>query len=131
MALQTLLAVAAGGAVGASARYMVSAALLRLMGDAFPYGTLFVNVLGSLLMGVLIETLALKINIPKDMQALLATGFLGGFTTFSAFSLDAMVLFERQAYAATVAYVLGSVVLSITALVVGLVMVRAVVAWLA
>lgn len=126
--MQTLLAVALGGAAGASARYMVSAALLRLMGDAFPYGTLFVNVVGSFLMGVLIETVAMKVSMPKDVQALLATGFLGGFTTFSAFSLDAVTLFERQAYAATVAYVLGSVVLSITALVVGLVLVRAVVA---
>lgn len=116
--------------MGASARYMVSAGLLRLMGDAFPYGTLFVNVAGSFLMGVLIESLALKINMPRDMQALLTTGFLGAFTTFSTFSLDAVVLFERQAYAAAAAYVLGSVVLSITALVVGLVLVRALVAWL-
>jgi CrcB protein len=128
--LQTLLAVAAGGAAGASARYMVSAALLRLMGDAFPYGTLFVNVVGSFLMGVLIETLALKVNIPRDVQALLAPGFLGGFTTFSTFSLDAVTLFERQAYAAAAAYVLGSVILSITALVIGMVLVRAVVALL-
>lgn len=122
--MQTMAAVAAGGAVGAVARYVVSSAALKILGGAFPYGTLLVNVLGCFLMGVLIETVALKIQIPKEMQSLLSTGFLGAFTTFSTFSLDAVTLFERQAYAACAAYVLSSFILSIAALVVGLLLVR-------
>jgi CrcB protein len=120
--IQNLLYVAFGGAVGASGRYLVGLGALRLMGPGFPYGTLVVNVLGSFAMGVLVVALAhLSAN---RFAPLLMTGLLGGFTTFSAFSLDAVTLWERGATGQAVAYVVVSVLLSIAALVVGMVVAR-------
>ena len=119
--------VAFGGALGAACRHLVNLAALRLLGPAFPAGTLVVNVVGGLLMGLLAGWLALKYE--SDGQALrlfLATGILGGFTTFSAFSLDAVLLWERGDVLASLAYVLASVVLSIAALLLGLFVMRAV-----
>ena len=82
-----LLYVALGGAIGAGGRHLVGLATLRLFGSSFPWGTLAVNVIGSFLIGVLIETLALKVSAPAGVRLFLATGVLGGFTTFSAFDL--------------------------------------------
>ncbi len=118
--------VALGGAVGASARYGMAALMLRLLGPAFPWGTLTVNVAGSLAMGLLIEALALRFSISPEVRAMLVTGFLGGFTTFSAFSLDTANLIERHAYGPAAAYVAASVVLSVGALFAGLMIGRAV-----
>ncbi len=119
--------VALGGAVGAACRHLVNLAALKLLGPAFPAGTLAVNVLGSLLMGFLAGWLALKYEGGgQALRLFLATGILGGFTTFSAFSLDAVLLWERGDVLASVAYVLASVVLSIAALLLGLVIMRAV-----
>lgn len=120
--IQTLSYVALGGAVGASARYLTGAAALRLMGPGFPWGTLVVNVLGSFLMGVLVVALA-QLQTTR-LSPFLMTGLLGGFTTFSAFSLDAVSLWERGAVAQAVSYVAASVVLSLTALVAGLFLAR-------
>ncbi len=120
----TYLAVGAGGALGAMARYAVSAQALHMMGPNFPWGTLFVNVLGSFLIGVLVEALALKINITPELRLLLVTGFLGGFTTFSAFSLDAVNMAQRGDLSNAAVYVVASVTLSIGALIVGLVLTR-------
>jgi CrcB protein len=119
----TLLSVAAGGALGASARYLSGVAVVRLVGHGFPWGTFFVNVVGSFLMGVIVVMLARKGN---DLAPFLMTGLLGGFTTFSAFSLDAFTLYERGQFSAAVLYVLGSVVLSIMAIIAGILVTRTV-----
>jgi CrcB protein len=124
--LMTLAQVALGGAVGAAARHLTGLAAIRLIGPGFPWGTLIVNVAGSLAMGVLVVALAhLSAN---RLAPLLMTGLLGGFTTFSAFSLDAVTLVERGQGLAAAGYVAGSVVLSIGGLVAGMALARAVVA---
>ena len=115
--MQTLLQVAAGGALGASARFLFGAGVLRLAGPGFPWATMIVNILGSFLMGVLVVVLAQKGN---RCAPFLTTGLLGGFTTFSAFSLDAVALAGRGQAGLAAAYVAGSVALSIAALLVGL-----------
>ena len=117
--------VALGGAIGAGGRHLVNLAALRAFGPAFPVGTLAVNVLGGLLMGLLAGYFALKYEGGgQGLRLFLATGILGGFTTFSAFSLDAVLLWERGAIGAAIFYVLASVVLSILALLLGLAMMR-------
>ena len=119
--------VAFGGAIGAASRHLVNLAALRLLGPGFPAGTLTVNVVGGLLMGLLAGYFALRHEGGgQAMRLFLATGVLGGFTTFSAFSLDAVLLWERGDVAAATGYVLLSVVLSIGALLVGLAIMRAV-----
>lgn len=118
----TLLSVALGGAIGASARYLVSVGTMRVMGPGFPWGTLAVNVVGSFLMGVLVAVLADKSG--TRMAPFLMTGVLGGFTTFSAFSLDAMTLFERGAMTQAAAYVVASVVFSLAAILLALMLTR-------
>ena len=85
-----LLAVAFGGAVGAAGRHLVSGQIMRWAGGGFPWGTLTVNVLGSFLLGVLVEYLVLRWSATQEMRGFLVVGLLGGFTTFSAFSLDAV-----------------------------------------
>lgn len=122
----TLVQVALGGALGAMARYLTNAAVMRWIGPGFPYGTVLVNVLGSFLMGVLVVVLAHKGG--TKFAPFLMTGLLGGFTTFSAFSLDAFVLWERGQIAVAGAYVAGSVVLSIMALVGGVLTMRGILA---
>ncbi|GAA6149754.1 fluoride efflux transporter CrcB [Pseudooceanicola nitratireducens] len=120
--IQTLLHVALGGAIGASARYLTGVAALRLMGPGFPWGTLVVNVIGSFLMGAIVIILAeLSAN---RFAPLLMTGLLGGFTTFSAFSLDAVTLWERGETMQAATYVAASVVLSLAALMAGLFVAR-------
>ena len=124
--MRLLLFAAAGGAIGAGARHLVNIGFGRVLGVGFPWSTLFVNVLGSLLMGVLIEVLALRLNVSPEIRTLLVTGVLGGFTTFSAFSLDFAVLVERGETAGALVYALGSVGASIGALFIGLSLVRAI-----
>ncbi len=116
-----------GAGVGGAARYGVNILAPRLVGTAFPIHTLFINVLGSFLMGVIAEYLALKTQLPPMWRLFLTTGVLGGFTTFSAFSLDAAVLYERGQLAAAALYVAGSVALSIAGLFAGLALVRSMV----
>lgn len=119
------LLVAAGGAAGAALRHLANLTALRLAGSAFPWGTLFVNVAGSLAMGLLIGWLARRTGgTSNELRLLLATGFLGGFTTFSAFSLDVASLWERGAALPAFAYVLSSVVLAVIALFGGLWLMR-------
>jgi len=123
--VKTMLFVAAGGALGASARYLVGVASGRLLGFGFPWGTLMVNVLGCLLMGLLIEAMALRWSVGNELRAFLTVGVLGGFTTFSAFSADFALLVERDAYVSSALYLIASVGLSIAALFAGLAVVRA------
>jgi CrcB protein len=121
-----LLQVALGGALGASARYLTGIAVARLLGREFPWGTLIVNVVGAFAMGVLVVALAhLSAN---RFAPFLMTGVLGGFTTFSAFSLDAVALFERGQIGLAAAYVAGSVLFSIGALFAGLALARGIAA---
>lgn len=120
--IQTLLSVALGGALGASARHLVNISAPRVLGQGFPYATMVVNVLGSGLMGVLVVVLAQKAG--TRLAPFLLTGVLGGFTTFSAFSLDAVSLWERGAGGLAAAYVAGSVILSLTALFAGMALAR-------
>lgn len=115
-----LLLVALGGATGSVLRYLVGLWSLRQFGPAFPWGTIVVNVLGSLLIGLLAEYVARRLNASAEVRLLLVTGFLGGFTTFSAFSLDALVLFERGATTIALVYVVTSVVVSLAAVMGGL-----------
>ncbi|MCB1476952.1 MAG: fluoride efflux transporter CrcB [Rhodobiaceae bacterium] len=124
--MNTVFYVAIGGALGASARHLVGLAALRLFGAGFPWGTITVNIVGSLLMGLFIEALAVKFDGSTAMRALIATGFLGGFTTFSSFSLDVAVLWERGEAAIAATYVVASVVLAIAALFAGLTIGRSV-----
>ena len=123
--MTTVLFVAAGGALGATARYLVGVAVGRLLGGEFPWWTLTVNVLGCLLMGLLIEAMALRWTVSHDLRAFLTVGLLGGFTTFSAFATDFALLFERNDYVSAGLYLIASVVLSIVALFAGLAIVRA------
>jgi CrcB protein len=121
--MNMLLAVAVGGGAGSVARYWL-AGWVQPANAAFPYGILVVNILGGLLMGMVVELGALKLNLSPEMRAFLTTGILGGFTTFSTFSLDSALLLQKGEYALAAAYVIGSVVLSIAALFVGLWMIR-------
>lgn len=115
-----LLLVAFGGAAGSVARFLVGQWSLRQFGPAFPWGTLVVNVAGSLAIGFLVELVARRLNASAEMRLFLVTGFLGGFTTFSAFSLDALALFERGATGTAMAYVAASVLVSLAAVAGGL-----------
>lgn len=120
--IQTLLTVALGGALGASGRYLVNITAPRLFGHGFPYATIIVNVAGSFLMGMLVVVLAHKSG--TRFAPFLLTGVLGGFTTFSAFSLDAARLWEAGQSATAAGYVVGSVVLALAALFAGMAFAR-------
>ena len=121
-------AVAAGGALGSAARYILSVVIQRLFGTGFPWWTLSVNVIGSFIMGVIVTAIALRWSVGQAGQAFLTVGILGGFTTFSAFSLDVATLVERDAIVAAGSYIAGSVVLSIAALFAGMALTRTVLA---
>ncbi|MGQ0677525.1 MAG: fluoride efflux transporter CrcB [Rhodospirillales bacterium] len=118
--MTTILAVAVGGAAGAVARYLVMGRVAHLVGAAFPWGTLAVNVLGCLAYGALAEIFARRWSPGGEVQALLTAGFLGGFTTFSAFSLDVYTLVEHGAPLQAAAYIAASVALSILGFFAGL-----------
>ena len=120
-----LLYVMVGGAVGSGARYLTGRAMLSLLGANYPFGTLAVNLIGGLLMGVLVGVLA-RNTASETWRLLLGVGVLGGFTTFSAFSLDVVTMIERGAFGVAFGYVLVSVIGSVAALFAGLSAVRAV-----
>lgn len=126
--MQHLFLVMAGGAVGAGARHLVGRATLALFGPGFPVGTLAVNILGGFAMGLLVGWLATRASGDEALRYLLGVGVLGGFTTFSAFSLDTVLMIERGAIGTAILYVLASVALSIGALMAGLALSRAVTA---
>jgi fluoride exporter len=122
--MRLVLYAAAGGAIGTAARHLVNVGFGRWLGPGFPWSTLFVNVVGGFLMGALIEALALRFDGSLELRTFLATGILGGFTTFSAFSMDAMLLMQRGETATAALYIGASVLLSILALLAGLWLMR-------
>jgi CrcB protein len=113
-----------GGGVGASLRHLVNVICARSLGTGFPWGTFIINITGSAVMGLIAGYLAFKGEASQPWRLFLMTGILGGYTTFSAFSLDTAVLYERGELGLAAAYVLGSVVLSIAGLFAGLALVR-------
>lgn len=117
MNVSFILAVAVGGALGSVARYLVGIGAGKLFGTDFPWGTLIINITGSFLMGVLAGLFATRWNLPQAARIFLTVGICGGYTTFSTFSLDSFYLIERGELAATAAYMVGSVVLSVGALI--------------
>ena len=121
--LNTLGLVAAGGAIGASLRYCVFLYSARVFGAGFPIGTMIVNIAGSFLMGIAAVVLLQRGQSTAFVPFLMA-GVLGGFTTFSAFSMDALALIEKGRMTAAATYVFGSVGLSILAFFVGLILAR-------
>ncbi len=106
------------------ARYVAGFYAGVLFGSAFPWGTLFVNITGSFLIGVLVETFALRWHADPAVRIFLVVGICGGYTTFSAFSLEVMAMISRGALAHAAAYIVGSVVVSLAALYAGLFLVR-------
>jgi len=123
---QLMVAVACGGALGSLSRYVVGVIAGRLLGSAFPWGTLFINIVGSFAIGVLVEIFALRWSASEFTRVFLTIGICGGFTTFSTFSLDTFLLLERGDYAAVGAYAVGSVVLAVGGLFAGLHLMRAI-----
>jgi len=113
-----------GGGLGAALRHGVNLASARLLGTAFPYATLIENVTGSLVMGLLAAYFAFRGDASQHWRLFFTTGILGGYTTFSAFSLDTALLYERGELAVAAAYVLASVALSVGGLFAGLALVR-------
>jgi CrcB protein len=121
----TYLIVFFGGGIGAALRHGVNMASMRLFGTGFPYATMFENISGSLVMGLLVGYFAFRGGAASShLPLFLTTGILGGYTTFSAFSLDTVLLYERGMVGLATAYVLGSMLLSIAGLVAGLSLAR-------
>ncbi len=122
--ISTIAAIAGGGALGALSRYGVNTAAFHLLGPGFPWATLGVNVIGSFLMGCSIAAFAHFWQPSEEVRLFLITGFLGAFTTFSTFSLDAVALWERGQMISAAGYISASVILSITALLLGMLLIR-------
>lgn len=113
-----------GAGIGGALRHFVNVVAMRLLGPSVPAGTIVVNVIGSLAMGLFAGWFLLRPGYSQEVRLFLTTGLLGGFTTFSAFSLDAALLVERHAYWSALLYVLASVIISIAALFIGLALFR-------
>jgi len=119
--VQPLFLTMIGGALGAGARYLAGGAALRAFGSGFPWGTLIVNIVGGLLMGLL----AARVSEGEPWRLFLGVGILGGFTTFSAFSLETVTLIERGQSGVALGYVAASVIGAVAALAFGLSLGRA------
>lgn len=113
-----------GAGIGGVFRHSVNVGAARLLGFGFPYGTLTVNILGSILMGLLAELFVIRSGLPQELRLFLTTGLLGGFTTFSTFSLDAATLWGRGQWGVAAGYVVLSLVLSMAGLFAGLMLIR-------
>ncbi|WP_041320799.1 fluoride efflux transporter CrcB [Hyphomicrobium denitrificans] len=122
--MRTLLIVFVGSGVGGAGRHFLNTWITRLSGSDFPFGILTINIVGSFAMGLVAGWWAFKSNAPQDLRLFLATGILGGFTTFSTFSLDAGVLIERGQHLSALGYALGSVVFSVLALMAAMALIR-------
>jgi CrcB protein len=124
IAVMGYLIVFLGGGLGAAMRHGINLGSARAFGTGFPYGTMLINITGSLIMGIAAAYFAFKGDASQHWRLFLTTGILGGYTTFSAFSLDAALLYERGAVGAAAIYVLASVALSIAGLFAGFALVR-------
>ncbi len=124
--MNMILAIALGGGLGSVTRHYAIIAAASRWGIAFPYGTLLVNVMGSFIIGALMETMAQKWQVSLEIRAFLVTGFLGGFTTFSAFSFDVLKLVDTDQYFPAALYVLLSVGLSLAAIFAAVYLIRGV-----
>lgn len=113
MTLRTFLLISLGAICGANARYLVSSFAVTRWGIAFPWGTLLINVSGSFLIGLVLAVVASRFDNSPGARALLVTGFLGAYTTFSTFSFETVALGQRAAYLSAFTYALGSVVLGV------------------
>ena len=120
-----LFAVGVGGGLGALARYYI-AGWVQPPGAEFNWGIFVVNITGGLLMGMIVEASALRLNLSPELRSFLTVGILGGYTTFSTFSLDSALMLQKGQYGLAAGYIIGSVVLSIFALFAGLWIVRAI-----
>lgn len=118
------LAIAAGGAVGAMARYGMHLAMVQSFGRDFPYATLIINVIGSFLIGVFAVVIMERMQLPEVWRLGLVVGLLGAFTTFSTFSLESLFLLHEGAYLKALTYVLSSVILCIAAAAAGVFLAR-------
>ena len=127
MTASHLIYVALGGAFGAMGRFAAMSAIGAMFGHGMPYGTLFVNIVGSFVLGAFIEVSALVWSPSAELRAMIVVGVLGAFTTFSTFSLDVVTLFTRGDHAHAFTYVIASVVLSLGALWAGMALTRLVV----
>jgi fluoride exporter len=123
--MRLLVLATIGGAIGSGARHLVNIAVTRALGLWFPWATLTVNVVGSFFMGFLVDMILRRYNGSPELRTFLATGILGGFTTFSAFSLDISTLLSRGETTAAAAYVVASVAISLLALYAGLALSKA------
>ncbi len=115
-----ILAVAAGGAIGAVLRLVVGRGMFYLMGSEFPWGTLVVNILGSFLVGLFVEILSLRFSLSHEWQGFIIIGVFGGFTTFSAFSLEVSLMIEKGDFSTAALYGLVSMFIGVLALFIGL-----------
>lgn len=122
--INTIAAIAAGGALGALMRYGAYVASLKFLGENFPWGTLLINILGCFLMGIAVSVFASIWTPPEALRGFLIAGVLSSFTTFSAFSLDVIELLEREQYLYMSLYYLGSVTLSVLAILLAVMLVR-------
>ncbi len=123
--MSPVLYVALGGSLGASARYLLGHGAQKLWpASAFPWGTFLANVIGGLVMGLFIGWMSAKLTGSENMRLFMAVGVLGGFTTFSSFSLEALRMIETKSYALAAGYIGGSVILSVAAVFFGLVIAR-------
>lgn len=113
-----------GAGVGGAARHAVNTVAARMLGYGFPFGTLTVNVLGSVIMGLLTELFVVRSGLPQELRLFMTTGVLGGFTTFSTFSLDTVMLWERGQWGLAAGYVATSFVVSTVGLFIGLSLIR-------
>lgn len=122
--MKMTIAIGLGGAAGAVSRHYlshyVSQRMAEVFGHGFPYGTLSVNIVGSFLMGLMITLFAQKFSLSQEVRAFLTVGLLGGFTTFSAFSLETALLIERHTYGLAAAYVTASVLFAVGGLFAGI-----------
>ena len=122
--MKMILAIAAGGALGAVARHYFAASVMKMAGSGFPWGILAANVLGSFLLGVLAQGFMTLTSPQPELRAFLVVGLLGAFTTFSTFSLDVVLLIDRGEIGLAGLYIMASVVLAVGGLFVGMVAVR-------
>ncbi|MBL4800653.1 MAG: fluoride efflux transporter CrcB [Emcibacter sp.] len=118
--MKMILAVATGGALGATGRFLVGKFMLRMMGPGFPWGTLTVNIVGSFAIGMIAALLATRYNLTHNWQGFLIIGVLGSFTTFSAFSLEVGLMMERHEITHAALYAGASLIFGVGALFMGL-----------